>query len=93
MKLEITEEKILEAANKCSTAKDVLKTLFPEVFYNYYDFGENYKINTISTSEPFFIGQGFAPVGFSNKCLIVHPDYIVEHSERDGRQVLKFKRK
>lgn len=32
MKLEITKERILEAANKCSTAKETLKTLFPEVF-------------------------------------------------------------
>lgn len=31
-KLEITEEKVLEAANKCSTAKEILNTLFPEVF-------------------------------------------------------------
>jgi len=32
MKLEITKEKVLEAASKCSTAKETLKTLFPEVF-------------------------------------------------------------
>lgn len=30
--LMITKEKILEAAAKCSTAKETLKTLFPEVF-------------------------------------------------------------
>jgi hypothetical protein len=32
MKLEITKEKVLEAASKCETAKATLKTLFPEVF-------------------------------------------------------------
>jgi hypothetical protein len=32
MKLEITKEKVLEAASKCSEAKEILKTLFPEVF-------------------------------------------------------------
>ena len=32
MKLEITKEKVLEAAAKCSQAKETLKTLFPEVF-------------------------------------------------------------
>lgn len=39
MKLEITKERILEAASKCSTAKETLKTLFPEVFEHdkYYD--------------------------------------------------------
>jgi hypothetical protein len=32
MKLEVTKEKVLEAAKNCSQAKEVLKTLFPEVF-------------------------------------------------------------
>ncbi len=32
MKLEITKEKVLEAASKCETAKSTLKTLFPECF-------------------------------------------------------------
>lgn len=32
MDLKITKEKIIEAANKCSTVKETLKTLFPEVF-------------------------------------------------------------
>lgn len=38
--LKITKEKVLEAANKCSQAKETLKTLFPEVFENdkYVDF-------------------------------------------------------
>lgn len=30
--LKITKEKILEAANKCNTSKEILKTLFPEAF-------------------------------------------------------------
>jgi len=32
MELKITKDRILEAASKCSTAKETLKTLFPEVF-------------------------------------------------------------
>ena len=32
MKLEITKEKVLEAANKCEQAKETLRTLFPECF-------------------------------------------------------------
>ena len=32
MKLEITSEKVLAAASKCSTAEATLKVLFPEVF-------------------------------------------------------------
>lgn len=31
--LTITKEKVLEAAAKCPQAKETLKTLFPEVFY------------------------------------------------------------
>ena len=30
--LKITKEKVLEAATKCSEAKKVLETLFPEAF-------------------------------------------------------------
>lgn len=43
MKLEITKEKVLEAASKCSTAKETLKTLFPEVFEDdkYLDLAKN----------------------------------------------------
>ena len=32
MKLEIEKDRVLEAAKKCSTAKETLKTLFPKVF-------------------------------------------------------------
>lgn len=32
MELTITKEKVIEAASKCSQAKEILKTLFPEVF-------------------------------------------------------------
>lgn len=32
MELKITKERILEAASKCTAAKETLKTLFPEVF-------------------------------------------------------------
>lgn len=32
MELKITKERVLEAAEKCGAAKNVLKSLFPEVF-------------------------------------------------------------
>jgi hypothetical protein len=32
MELKITQEKVLQAATKCSNAKEILKTLFPEAF-------------------------------------------------------------
>lgn len=34
MELKITQEKVLEAASKCPQAKEILSTLFPEVFKN-----------------------------------------------------------
>lgn len=45
MKLEITKEKVLEAAAKCSTAKEILETLFPEVFdvVIMHKFGERFR--------------------------------------------------
>ena len=42
MKLEITKEKVIEAASKCSQAKETLKTLFPDVFEDdkYFDLSD-----------------------------------------------------
>ncbi|HOV34615.1 MAG TPA: hypothetical protein PLS56_01315 [Candidatus Dojkabacteria bacterium] len=36
MELKVTKEKVLEAASKCSTARETLKTLFPEAFEEEY---------------------------------------------------------
>lgn len=41
MKLEIEKDRVLEAAKKCNTAEDILKTLFPKAFEE-----EIYKIGT-----------------------------------------------
>ena len=40
MKLEITKERVISAAEACPTAKETLKTLFPEAFVDekYLDF-------------------------------------------------------
>lgn len=62
MKIEITKERVLEAASKCETAKQTLKTLFPEVFKEeeYWIIGiawpeELYFKN--NTGKAFFIGD------------------------------------
>lgn len=34
MELKVTKEKVLEASEKCSTAKNIFKVMFPEVFKN-----------------------------------------------------------
>lgn len=43
MKLEITSERVLEAASKCSQAKETLKTLFPEAFVENTSIGQRYR--------------------------------------------------
>jgi|GEM_PF-6706973 len=47
MKLEITKERVLAAAKKCSTAKGVLSEIFPEVFKE----GQLFKIGDIFSIE------------------------------------------
>src|SRR5690606_17465282 len=63
MKLEISKERVLEAASKCSTAKETLKTLFPEVFKKedkYFDF---------SDMPPVFLRGLKLPKGFDHGCI------------------------
>ena len=50
MKLEITKERVLEAASKCETAKQTLKTLFPDVFEE-----EFWELKIKENKEIFFI--------------------------------------
>jgi hypothetical protein len=46
--LTITKEKVLEAAAKCSTAKEVLKTIFPEVFVETYKYSDFHSLSETS---------------------------------------------
>jgi hypothetical protein len=59
--LKITKERILEAASKCSTAKETLKTLFPEVFQQSVDFSDLPNISLLGSEypkiEPRFFGE------------------------------------
>ena len=50
MKLEITKERVLEAASKCETAKRTLKTLFPDVFEE-----EFWELKTKENKEIYFV--------------------------------------
>lgn len=91
-KLEITREKVLEAAAKCSTAKATLQVLFPEAFENekeIYNFGDEFRIDTW-TGAPLFIGDGLAPDGLEGKCLMVGSDYKMEVQEHSGFTMLTF---
>lgn len=69
MKLEISKERVLEAASKCSTAKETLKTLFPEVFEEedkYFDFSDTPAL-VLDPSINF-------PTGFSNASILIRKD-------------------
>ncbi len=81
-KLEITKEKILEAASKCFQAKETLKVLFPEVFEEdkYFDLNKldfrtndlNWKKSGFNDDNPMFIrGAG----EFAGKAFYLDPSY------------------
>jgi hypothetical protein len=98
--LNITPEKIRQAANECPEAAKTLKTLFPEVFEDeFYDFVENefvlddrvYEDKYIA-GKPLFIGMGWAPDGMRGKCLIVGDGYKMDTVVYQGRTVLYFKK-
>ena len=91
--LKITKERVLKAAEKCSTAKDTLKELFPEAFDSRaFKFGSEYLI-TEECEGPLFIGNGFAPDGLENRCLLVWGQYDMEVTESDGFKCLVFRKK
>lgn len=88
MKLEITKEKVLEAAEKCSQAKETLKTLFPECFEKEMPDIEPFKVNTDILDKLIFISRGFAPHGLSDKCFGLSIDYSWTIEKNDGFQIL-----
>ena len=93
MKLEITKEKVLEAASKCSTAKATLQTLFPECF--------EVEINLYERSG--IDGRElFLPNGHSDNSMITIRDnthfylsnkFNWELIDNGGYQTLAFKKK
>lgn len=87
MKLEITKEKVLEAASKCSQAKETLKTLFPECFKEI-DEIEPFTITGFNNGNFIFIGDSLAPEGFKNRCFILNDEYRWELTENEGYQIL-----
>lgn len=88
MKLEITKEKVLEAAEKCSQAKETLKTLFPECFDNSIDEIDPFTITTFNNGNFIFIGESLAPQGFKNRCFGLSDKYDWELTTNRGYQIL-----
>lgn len=95
-KLEITAEKVREAASRCSTTAQTLKMLFPEAFESdLFHFGDEIRISPspTRTDTPLFIGRGLAPNDLESKCLIVSSDWEMKTQIYDGRTVLTFHKK
>jgi mRNA-degrading endonuclease HigB of HigAB toxin-antitoxin module len=86
--LKITKEKVIDAANKCSSAKEVLKTLFPEVFKTEFDKNKIYAVkdcyNTIHKLH--CIKDNWAFISLDNSCNISYRDFnlpeeLIKHIE------------
>jgi len=76
MNLSITKERILEAATKCSTAKQTLQVLFPEAF----------EVSEITEVEP---GDVFKhPEGICNTFLVVETRYSTGFDKSQHLQLL-----
>ena len=96
--LKITQDKVREAAAKCSAAAETLKVLFPEAFEKKdepFEFGEDCQLSTDASFSvpPLYIGQGLAPHGLVLKCLVVSGDYEMHTQQYNGRTILTFHRK
>jgi hypothetical protein len=96
MNLEITKEKVLEAASKCSTAKETLKVLFPEAFKEEIKLPDELPRELIITRDykdnplGLMIGYGCAPDDLRLRCVMVYKD-AVTISEHDGYYVITKK--
>lgn len=101
--LQITKEKVLEAAAKCSTAKETLKVLFPEVFEEekLVEIGDirrgagQYEYYLKGGELLFQVGVGLAPSKeLEGKCLVLnHYEFDWEIKEIDEQIILIPRRK
>jgi len=88
MKLEITKEKVLEAASKCSQAKETLKILFPECFEKNIDEIYPFTVTEFNNGNMIFIGTSLAPPLLVHKCFVLSTEYEWNLSENKGYQIL-----
>jgi hypothetical protein len=92
--LNITPERVKQAAQENPEAANTLKTLFPEVFKNEpFDFGRKYTICGSTGGTPLAIGMGLAPNGMEGKCLVLNEYFTMETMERCGVTILIFREK
>ena len=93
--IKIKKERILKAAKNCNQTKQVLRTLFPEVFEeDYFDFSNCEHVLTYEISDdfPLYIGQLYMPNGLFNKCLVVNNNYELQVGDKKGKTILTFKK-
>lgn len=96
MNLTIDPQKVKDAAAKCATAAEILKTLFPEVFKDEspkpFEFGNSFQITCYSNngSHPLIIADGLAPNGFEGKCLAVSVQWEMKTDIIRDRTILTF---
>jgi hypothetical protein len=86
MELIITKEKVLEAAEKCSTAKATLQVLFPEAFEKEVGEIKPFEIS-LNTDKGIFIGDGYSPLGFEKKCVLVDMELWEQINDYKGHKV------
>lgn len=80
--LTITKEKVLEAASKCSTAKEVLKTIFPEVF-------EDNRYFNLNNTDPGTFSALCRQIGLSS--LAIQQDVITRKKEYRNHSIFLSK--
>jgi hypothetical protein len=73
--------------------KKKIRDQFPDMFPEYYNFGEKHTIISSPNGRPLFIAQGLAPVEFKGQCLGVSSNFEMEIREHKGLQLLFFKPK
>ena len=83
MELTITKEKVLAAAENCSSAKETLKVLFPEAFEKETQYIHEFNVNGV-TEIGIFIGRSYAPSDLCNRCVMVDKRKWQVYSENDN---------
>lgn len=94
-KHEVSEEFLKEAYDAaCNEWKEKLEKEFPKVFTSYFKFGEEFELDlNMNPNIPVFIGNSIVRNELSQKCLVVHPNWVLTTEVFQGSTILKFKKK
>ena len=98
-KLYSVDPKFIRDAHKaaCSDWKKKIETKFPEVFKpktpSAFIFKEGFELDGCFRGGPLCIGYSLAPSGLDGKCLVVEKGYKMEVKNKNGYQILVFRKK